>query len=175
MKRFQTPPDGGWRPLGHGFPLPFNSCLFVFIGGLTLEEFPKARCSLLTIQLVGGNGHGELFPFWTIRLRLAVVQAQENEARAERSAFVAVDERMILAKIKQVSRSHFGKIVIRRFATEAGLGSRHGGFQKREFAHSVRTAELLNHRGMDFLNHFHRQVETIIGRSAHASFFIVRA
>ena len=64
------------------------------------EQLPQPSGGLLAVKLAGSDGQSELLPRRAVGLRRKVIQAQENEARTERGAFVAIHERMILAEIK---------------------------------------------------------------------------
>src|SRR5437899_8224543 len=53
--------------------------------------------------------------------RLDPVEPEKDDARAERGAFVAVNERMVPAQIKQVSRRHLREVGVRLLAAKARL------------------------------------------------------
>ena len=65
-----------------------------------------------------------------------MVLFQEDKARTERGAFIAIEERIIAANVKQVRRSDFERIRNEGLAHHGSLRCCHGRFEQRLIANS---------------------------------------
>src|SRR5438309_14531 len=61
------------------------------------QQFAEAGGGLIAVEGAGSDGEGQFFPGRAVGCGFNSVQPQENQAGAEGSAFVAVNERMIFA------------------------------------------------------------------------------
>ena len=138
------------------------------------QQFAKPDGCLLPVEAACGYRQNEFLPFWSVGPGLNSVQPKKYDARAECCPLVAINERVISAKVIQIRCCDFGQIPIRRLASKTCLGGCDSRFQQSTIADTVRAAKSLNGLTVNFSHNFHSQVEAAFGRSTQASFFIVR-
>ena len=96
-----------------------------------LQQFAQTPRGRVAIDFARGHIEHELFPFIgrQLHLRQQAVALQKYEAGSQRGSFVAVDEGVIAAKVKQICRRDLDRIGDERLPHHRGLGRGHGGFE----------------------------------------------
>ena len=137
------------------------------------QKVAQPRRGVCSIQRTRGNRDGKIFPFVTVWSECKPIESRKYKTRSKRCSFVAVDERMVAAEVKQISRCDIYGIAQRRHTIKTGLRSGNGEFQKRAIPNPVGTAKLSDGFGMDLETDLSRQIKAIAGRIARARRFMV--
>jgi hypothetical protein len=119
------------------------------------------------IELSGGNIENERFPVGDVQLFSCkeIIRFKKDEAGRKRSAFVAIDEWMILAKIKKIRRCHFNGITDERLPHHRGLWRGHCGLEQRLITDASGTAVRPEHL---FVNRFDGRYRKMSDVATHA-------
>ena len=98
-----------------------------------------------------------------------------SPTRAKGRALIAINEGVIAAEVKEVSRSDTNGIAERRNASKACLRSGDRRLQQGSITKAFGSAKLSDGFGMDLQYNFDREMQAMIGVGLHASRFIVFA
>jgi hypothetical protein len=141
--------------------------------GFLEQKAAQPRRGVRSIQRSLGNPERQVFPIVTIRNERESVQSKKYETSSQRCSLVSIDERMVAAEVKQISRCDIDRIAERRHTAETCLRSSDGGFQKRTIPKTFGTAELRDGFNMDLGKNFNRQMKAIVRGIPHARRFMV--
>src|SRR6266446_5046901 len=89
----------------------------------SFEQFAQARGRLIAIQLACGDIEHERFPIfdWQFLRWEELVRLEKDQARRQSGPFIAVDERVITTKIKEISRGDLDWVGNQRTARHCRL------------------------------------------------------
>ena len=93
-----------------------------------LHQLAKAPRRRIPVKLARSELENEFFPLVVrqVVVRQQFILFEENQAHSQSCALVAVDERLIAAQIKQISRRDFDRIGYQGLSHDCRLRRRHG-------------------------------------------------
>lgn len=111
--------------------------------------FTKERNRLVFGNRTVGHAECEINQSVISRNEFMVIEQDEGFSRRDHNSFVAVDERVVLAQVKQIGR-HGGKSGVQELATKLCLWHRSGGLQQTTITEFWATTVFLDPASVNF-------------------------